>query len=149
KTSLKVRQGNCIRRGFLSPRGRGEGGAATCNCPRNSVCARSLMPMIYDFRDRVAVVTGGAQGIGRAIAARLLHGGATVWLWARDAALAHATAAEFKAIGPAFAASVDVTDLEAVEAAAKAVDGGRIDILVNNAGISGPNIPTWEYPPQD
>ena len=107
------------------------------------------MPTIYDFRDRVAVVTGGAQGIGRAIAARLLHGGATVWLWDCDAPLAHTTAAEFKAIGPAFATPVDVTDLEAVEAAAKAVDGGRIDILVNNAGISGPNAPTWEYPPQD
>ena len=51
------------------------------------------MPTIYDFRDRVAVVTGGAQGIGRAIAARLLHGGATVWLWDCDAPLAHTTAA--------------------------------------------------------
>ena len=107
------------------------------------------MPTIYDFHDRVAVVTGGAQGIGRAIATRLLHGGATVWLWDRDIALAKATAAELKSIGPAFAAPVDVTDLGAVEAATKAVDGGRIDILVNNAGISGPNVPTWEYPPQD
>jgi len=42
-----------------------------------------------------------------------------------------------------------VTELGAVKAAAKAVDGGRIDILVNNAGISGPNAPTWEYPVQD
>ena len=107
------------------------------------------MATIYDFRDRVAVVTGGAQGIGRAIAERLLRGGATVWLWDRDAALAQATAAELSAIGPAAAAAVDVTDLAQVEAAAKAVDGGRIDILVNNAGISGPNAPTWEYPPQD
>ena len=59
------------------------------------------MATTYDFRDRVAVVTGGAQGIGRAIAARLLRGGATVWLWDRDAALAHETAGELKAIGPA------------------------------------------------
>jgi NAD(P)-dependent dehydrogenase (short-subunit alcohol dehydrogenase family) len=91
------------------------------------------MPTIYDFRDRVAVVTGGAQGIGRAIATRLLHGGATVWLWDCDAALATATAAALKSVGPAFAA----------------LGAGRIDILVNNAGISGPNARTWEYPPQD
>jgi 2-dehydro-3-deoxy-L-rhamnonate dehydrogenase (NAD+) len=104
------------------------------------------MPTIYDFRHRVAVVTGGAQGIGRAIATRLLRGGATVWLWDRDLALANATAAELKSIGPVFATAVDVTDLAQVEAAAKAVDGGRIDILVNNAGISGPNAPTWQYP---
>ncbi len=106
------------------------------------------MPTISDFSNRTAVVTGGAQGIGRAIAARLLQGGARVWLWDRDIALAKATAAELAAIGPAFATGVDVTDLAAVEAGVNAVDGGRIDILVNNAGISGPNMPTWDYPPQ-
>ena len=107
------------------------------------------MPTIYDFHDRVAVVTGGAQGIGRAIAERLLGGGATVWLWDRDIALAKSTAAELKSAGKCIAAQVDVTDLAQVEAAAKTLDGGRVDILVNNAGISGPNAPTWEYPPQD
>jgi len=107
------------------------------------------MPTVYDFRDRVAVVTGGAQGIGRAIAIRLLAGGAAVWLWDRDIALARVTAAELRSIGAAFAVPVDVTDLAEVEAAARAVEGGRIDILVNNAGISGPNVPTWEYPPPD
>ena len=107
------------------------------------------MPTIYDFRNRIAVVTGGAQGIGRAIAERLLHGGAAVWLWDRDIALARAAAAELGAIGEAFAVAADVSDLTEVEAAARAVDGGRIDILVNNAGISGPNVPTWEYPPPE
>jgi 3-oxoacyl-[acyl-carrier protein] reductase len=107
------------------------------------------MPTIYDFRNRIAVVTGGAQGIGRAIAERLLQGGATVWLWDRNIALARATAAELGATGEAFAVAVDVSDLAEVEAAAKAVDGGRIDILVNNAGISGPNLPTWDYPAPD
>ena len=107
------------------------------------------MPTTYDFRNRIAVVTGGAQGIGRAIAERLSHGGATVWLWDRDIALARATAAELGASGEVFAVAVDVSDLAGVEAAAKAVDGGRIDILVNNAGISGPNVPTWDYPASD
>ncbi|HLK84828.1 MAG TPA: SDR family NAD(P)-dependent oxidoreductase [Xanthobacteraceae bacterium] len=107
------------------------------------------MPTVYDFRGRVAVVTGGAQGIGRAIAERLLRDGATVWLWDRDIALARSTAAELGSTGEAFAVPVDVSDLAEVEAAAAAVDGGRIDILVNNAGISGPNLPTWEYPPAE
>jgi 2-dehydro-3-deoxy-L-rhamnonate dehydrogenase (NAD+) len=107
------------------------------------------MPTVYDFRDRVAVVTGGAQGIGRAIAERLLQDGATVWLWDRDIALARTTAAELGSSGEAFAVPVDVSDLTEVEAAAAAVDGGRIDILVNNAGISGPNLPAWEYPPHE
>jgi NADP-dependent 3-hydroxy acid dehydrogenase YdfG len=116
---------------------------------RHFVAARTLMPTIYDFHGRVAVVTGGAQGIGRAIAARLLQGGATVWLWDIDLALAKATAAELKGSGAVFAASVDVTNLAQVEAAAKAIKGGRIDILVNNAGIAGANAMTWEYPPQE
>src|SRR5215470_8247985 len=107
------------------------------------------MPTIYDFRNRIAVVTGGAQGIGRAIAERLLHGGAAVWLWDRDIALAKAAAAELGAIGEALAVAVDVTDLKQVEAAAKGIDGGRVDILINNAGISGANLPTWEYPPEE
>jgi 2-dehydro-3-deoxy-L-rhamnonate dehydrogenase (NAD+) len=107
------------------------------------------MPASYDFHDRVAVITGGAQGIGRAIAERLAGDGATVWLWDRDIALAKTTAAELGSIGKAMAAPVDVTDLGQVEAAAKSIDGGRIDILVNNAGISGANMPTWEYPPEE
>src|SRR5260370_21097439 len=107
------------------------------------------MPTIYDFRNCIAVVTGGARGIGRAIAERLLHGGAAVWLWDRDIALARAVAAELGSIGEAFALAVDVSDLAEVEAAAGAVDRGRIDILVNNAGISGPNVPAWEDPPPE
>jgi 2-dehydro-3-deoxy-L-rhamnonate dehydrogenase (NAD+) len=105
------------------------------------------MPANIDFNGRVAVITGGAQGIGRAIAARLLRGGASVWLWDRDVALAKTTAAELTSLGPVSVAQVDVTDLAQVEAAAATAAG--TDVLVNNAGISGPNAPTWQYPPQD
>jgi 2-dehydro-3-deoxy-L-rhamnonate dehydrogenase (NAD+) len=114
------------------------------------------MPTTYDFHDRTAVVTGGAQGIGRAIAERLAKGGATVWLWDRDVALAKKTAEQLGSMGKVFATPVDVTNLAEVEAAMKAMGGrhnsissGRIDILVNNAGISGANMPTWEYPPDE
>jgi 2-dehydro-3-deoxy-L-rhamnonate dehydrogenase (NAD+) len=96
-----------------------------------------------DLDGRVAVVTGGAQGIGRAVAERFLASGATVWLWDRDAALVEATAAE---IG-AQARVVDQTDAEAVMSAAAEVarEAGRIDVLVANAGIAGANGTVWEY----
>lgn len=99
-----------------------------------------------DHSGRRAVVTGGAQGIGRAIAERLLAGGASVCLWDADGALAAEVA---ETLGEnASAQALDVTDPDAVAAAAEATAKalGGIDILVNNAGISGPNAPTWEYP---
>jgi 2-dehydro-3-deoxy-L-rhamnonate dehydrogenase (NAD+) len=101
-----------------------------------------------DLTDRIAVVTGGAQGIGRAIAERFLESGAAVCLWDRDRALAERTAAELKSQGKTSAVHVDVTDYAQVEAATRttAQQLGRIDILVNNAGISGPNLPTADYP---
>ena len=102
-----------------------------------------------DVEGRRAVVTGGAQGIGRAIAERLLAGGAAVMLWDSDAALAAETAAALGA--KADHRAVDVTDAdgvaEAAEATAEAMGG--IDILINNAGISGVNVPTWEYPVEE
>ena len=101
------------------------------------------------FAKKRAVVTGGAQGIGRAIAERLHDGGAQVCLWDMDADLGLGVADE---IGTGVAArAVDVTDYKAVAdaAAATAEQFGGIDILVNNAGISGPNVPTWEYPVED
>lgn len=102
-----------------------------------------------DLGGRTAVVTGGAQGIGRAIVARLLESGAAVALWDRDVALAEKTATELANRGKAVAVGCDVASGAEIERACqdtvKAL--GRIDILVNNAGISGPNMPTWEYPP--
>ena len=99
-----------------------------------------------DLDGRRAVVTGGAQGIGRAIAERLAASGASVTLWDRDAA---ELGAAREALGPdTGAVVVDVADAGSVERAAAETVGaaGGIDILVNNAGIAGPNAATWEYP---
>jgi 3-oxoacyl-[acyl-carrier protein] reductase len=99
-----------------------------------------------DMDGRSAVVTGGAAGIGLAIAQRLRASGARLSLWDRDAAaLAHA-AAELGS--GTHTAHVDVTDeaqvVRARDAAIAAL--GRIDALVCSAGITGPNTTTWEYP---
>ena len=101
-----------------------------------------------DLKGRNAVVTGGAQGIGRAIAERLLDSGAVVALWDRDAALLAEAARELASRGEASTAVVDVTDAEAVAAAfASTVERhGAVDVMVNNAGIAGPTMPSWEYP---
>ena len=105
----------------------------------------------YDLKGRTAVVTGGARGIGRAIAERLLASGANVMLWDIDVATLEATAAELGDSGPVETAIADVTDPNAVEAAhAATVDRfGGIDVLVNDAGISGPTVRTWEYTLED
>ena len=101
-----------------------------------------------DLSARFAVVTGGAQGIGRAIVTRFLESGAAVMVWDRDLGLAQRTAAELKNLGRIAAVAVDVTDYADVERARAATikEFGRIDILVNNAGIAGPNVKTWDYP---
>jgi 3-oxoacyl-[acyl-carrier protein] reductase len=109
------------------------------------------MSNAIDLKGRIAVVTGGAQGIGRAVVERFLASGAAVAIWDRDSALAEKTAGELKGKGKVAAITVDVTKLADVERARdetlKAL--GRIDILVNNAGIAGPNVKTWEYRPED
>jgi NAD(P)-dependent dehydrogenase (short-subunit alcohol dehydrogenase family) len=99
-----------------------------------------------DFHDRRAVITGGAAGIGLAVAQRLAAGGAKVALWDRDErALASANEKLDRA---AVTQRVDVTDASAVERAAKAASSelGGLDVLVCSAGITGPNATTWEYP---
>jgi 3-oxoacyl-[acyl-carrier protein] reductase len=104
-----------------------------------------------DLSGRTAVVTGGAQGIGRAIVERFLDSGAVVAIWDRDRALA-GKVSELNNRGTAMALALacDVTQLAEVERARDATleRFGRIDILVNNAGIAGPNVKTWEYPPE-
>jgi len=104
----------------------------------------------YDLRDRVAIVTGGGQGIGLAVAKRILASGGKVSIWDRDRALLEKTIAEIAAPQTALGLAADIADLNAVESAVKATLDrfGKIDILINNAAIVGPNATTWEYPPE-
>jgi 2-dehydro-3-deoxy-L-rhamnonate dehydrogenase (NAD+) len=101
-----------------------------------------------DLSARNAVVTGGAQGIGRAIVDRFLESGAAVAIWDRDVGLAKKTASELQNRGRVEVFATDVTNYSDVERARDDTlkTFGRIDILVNNAGIAGPNVKTWEYP---
>ena len=102
-----------------------------------------------DLNGRVAVITGGAQGIGYAAAERMLKSGASVVLWDIDAdRLAQAETA-LSALGMVKGQVVELTveaDIEAATKDAMALHG-RIDILVNNAGITGGNAATWELDP--
>lgn len=100
----------------------------------------------YDFEGRTAIVTGGAQGIGLAVARRLHEGGAHVILWDMDGDLAAKSAAELgsRATGRA----VDVTDADAVagQAEADASEIGAPGILVTSAGVAGLNAKFVDYP---
>ena len=103
-----------------------------------------------DLNGRVAVVTGGAQGIGFAVAERMLNSGATVVLWDIDGARLNDAETALGKLGTVSASIVELTMAPDIEAAvADAVEAhGRIDILVNNAGITGGNAPTWELSPE-
>jgi 2-dehydro-3-deoxy-L-rhamnonate dehydrogenase (NAD+) len=104
-----------------------------------------------DLQGRKAVVTGGARGIGLAIVERLLDSGTEVSLWDQDAHALDAAVKRLAGRGSVHQTAVDVTDATSVTAASQAAIGqmGRVDILVNNAGITGPNLKTWEYTPED
>jgi 2-dehydro-3-deoxy-L-rhamnonate dehydrogenase (NAD+) len=102
-----------------------------------------------DLRDRTAIVTGGAAGIGMAIAQRLAGSGARLSIWDRDddalskaaSVLGHGTHVH----------RLDVSEETQVASAAESTLAklGRVDILVCSAGITGPNMATWEYPLAD
>ena len=103
-----------------------------------------------DLKGRVAVITGGAQGIGYAAAERMLRSGASVVLWDIDAARLAQAENVLATLGPVSTAIVELSlEADIATATQAAVDThGRIDILVNNAGITGGNAPTWELAPE-
>ena len=104
-----------------------------------------------DLKKRKAVITGGAQGIGLAIAVRLLESGASVSLWDRDESLLMETSDSLSSKGKVELVVIEVTDLESVRNAAEKTKEllGAIEILVCNAGIAGPTAKIWEYPPEE
>lgn len=101
------------------------------------------------FKSRVAVITGGASGVGFEVAGRIAAEGGKVSLWDRDAAALEKAAAS---IGTdVHTMPVDVTDAAKMVSAAEAVYSrfGRIDVLVASAGITGPTAKLWEYPVEE
>lgn len=103
-----------------------------------------------DLKGRVAVVTGGARGIGYAVAERMLRSGAAVSLWDVDSARLDSAEGVLSPLGRVTGLAVELTDEDQVEKAAldTGKEFGRLDILVNNAGITGGNAPTWELEPR-
>ena len=97
----------------------------------------------YDLKNQVAVVTGGANGIGYSVAERLSKSGAIVKIWDLDFTAAQKAAATINAE----AIQCNITDWVSVQNAAKtSIEGSeKIDILVNSAGIAGPNEPIIDY----
>jgi len=104
-----------------------------------------------NLSNRSAVVTGGAQGIGYAVAQRLLQSGAEVSLWDMDAALLKTASETLAKDGTVSTVQVDVSDPQSVVAAVKVSQAamGSIEIMVACAGIAGPTMPSWEYPIAD
>jgi NAD(P)-dependent dehydrogenase (short-subunit alcohol dehydrogenase family) len=104
-----------------------------------------------DLKNRHAVVTGGAQGIGLSIATRLLASGASVSIWDYDSALLETAIQQLEKTGQVTGEVVNVADVASVDRAVEsAIDEyQRIDILVANAGIAGPNHTTWDYPVEE
>lgn len=102
-----------------------------------------------DFSDQVAVVTGGAQGIGRAVSEKLITSGARVVIWDVDAELARRTASELGA--ETLALSLDIADWDSVCAARDETLAacGRVDVLVNSAGVAGMNATVEDYPVEE
>jgi len=105
-----------------------------------------------DTERRVAVVTGGASGIGAAVVDRFAEDGTAVSIWDVDGSGAEGRASAVAEYGGrAQAVEVDVSDPDTVvEATEETLDRfGRIDVLVNNAGIVGESGPLWEQEPED
>ncbi|HWN93647.1 MAG TPA: SDR family NAD(P)-dependent oxidoreductase [Methylomirabilota bacterium] len=104
-----------------------------------------------DLQGQNAIVTGGARGIGFAIAQRLLASGAACSLWDRDGEALSSAAKMLASSGTVQTSVVDLTQPDSVKGAADATFNtfDRVDILVNNAGITGGNKKTWEFTPDE
>ena len=99
----------------------------------------------FDFKNRTAVVTGGAQGFGLDVAKRFLESGAKVFIWDIDEKLLKSAVDEVKNPN-LFYSVVDISNYQDVEKkVADITSKSNIDILINNAGITGPTGPLWEY----
>ncbi len=107
-----------------------------------------MKKIIFDFKDRTAIVTGGAQGFGLDITKRFLNSGAKVIIWDIDEESIKKTLKELN--NPNLSSNiVNVSNPKEVESAVfEILKGSDIDILVNNAGITGPTTPLWEYDPE-
>ena len=103
-----------------------------------------------DLSNKVAVVTGGAQGFGLAICKKFIESGASVIIWDIDK---KATDESLKAINSkkCFYQNVDVTNFSIIEKKLNEIESQhkKIDIFVNNAGITGMNAKVWEYPVEE
>ena len=101
----------------------------------------------YNFNNRVAIVTGGAQGFGLAITKKIIQSGGKVVIWDIDNDAIQKTKKELDSNNFDFQL-VDVTDFKAIENSIKELENkfGKIDIFVNNAGITGVNAKVWDYP---
>ena len=101
----------------------------------------------FNFENRTAVITGGAQGFGFDIARRFLSSGAKVIIWDNDPDTLKKSVKELNSTNLT-SNVVDVSKFEEVENCTnEIVKNSNIDILINNAGITGPTAPLWEYDP--
>ena len=99
----------------------------------------------YNFKNRTALITGGAQGFGLDIAKRFLNSGAKVIIWDIDAKLLDIAKKDIKNENLS-SDIVDVSNYEEVKiATSKILKNSNIDVLINNAGITGPTEPLWKY----
>ena len=101
----------------------------------------------YNFKNRIAVVTGGAQGFGLAITKRIIQSDGKVVIWDIDKEAIEKAKKEVNSDNLSFQL-VNVTDFKAIEASVKELEKkfGKIDIFVNNAGITGMNAKVWDFP---
>ena len=101
----------------------------------------------YNFKNRIAVITGGAQGFGLAITKRIIQSDGKVVIWDIDKEAIEKAKKEINSDNLSFQL-VNVTDFKAIEASVKELEKkfGKIDIFVNNAGITGMNAKVWDFP---